>query len=133
MIAGRLHWKPPGAKVPGKVGLAAFDFPSGTLVLTEASTRKRASIHVVRGDEGVAQILQPVLLRGIGIQCGVDLLHGVQDRAPIIEQLGAALHLKVANAACPGIPAASQRPGSPVQDFGRYSSRSISACPRGAA
>jgi formamidopyrimidine-DNA glycosylase len=54
MIAGRLHWKPPGAKVPGKVGLAAFDFPSGTLVLTEASTQKRASIHVVRGDEGVA-------------------------------------------------------------------------------
>ena len=54
MIAGRLHWKPPKAKVPGKVGLAAFDFASGTLVLTEASTRKRASIHLVRGEEGVA-------------------------------------------------------------------------------
>ena len=54
MIAGRLHWKPPGAKVPGRVGLAAFDFPAGTLILTEASTQKRASIHVVRGEEGVA-------------------------------------------------------------------------------
>jgi len=53
MIAGRLRWKPPGAKVPGKVGLAAFDFPAGTLILTEASTKRRASMHVVRGDAGV--------------------------------------------------------------------------------
>jgi formamidopyrimidine-DNA glycosylase len=50
MIAGRLRWRPPGAKIPGKVGLAAFDFPSGTLVLTEASTTRRASLHVVRGE-----------------------------------------------------------------------------------
>jgi formamidopyrimidine-DNA glycosylase len=49
MIAGRLHWKPPGAKLPGKVGLAAFTFPDGTLTLTEAGTKKRASLHVVRG------------------------------------------------------------------------------------
>src|SRR5438270_2831769 len=49
MIAGRLHWKPPGAKLPGKVGLAAFRFPTGTLTLTEASSKKRASLHVVRG------------------------------------------------------------------------------------
>jgi formamidopyrimidine-DNA glycosylase len=51
MIAGRLHWKPPGAKVPGKVGLAAFDFAGGTLTLTEAGTKKRAALHVVRGEE----------------------------------------------------------------------------------
>jgi formamidopyrimidine-DNA glycosylase len=50
MIAGRFQWKPPGAAVPRKVGHAAFDFPSGTLLLTEASTRKRASIHLVRGE-----------------------------------------------------------------------------------
>jgi len=50
MVAGRLQWKDRGAKVPGRVGLAAFDFASGTLVLTEASTRKRASLHVVRGE-----------------------------------------------------------------------------------
>jgi formamidopyrimidine-DNA glycosylase len=50
MIAGRLHWKPPGAKVPGKLGLAAFDFSTGTLTLTEAGTKKRAAIHVVRGE-----------------------------------------------------------------------------------
>jgi len=50
MIAGRLHWKPAGAKVPGKVGLAAFDFSTGTLTLTEAGTKKRAAIHLVRGE-----------------------------------------------------------------------------------
>jgi formamidopyrimidine-DNA glycosylase len=50
MIAGRLHWKPPGAKLAGKLGLAAFDFPEGTLLLTEAGTKRRASLHVVRGE-----------------------------------------------------------------------------------
>jgi formamidopyrimidine-DNA glycosylase len=49
MIAGRLHWKPPGAAIARKLGLAAFDFPNGTLVLTEAGTKKRASLHVVEG------------------------------------------------------------------------------------
>jgi formamidopyrimidine-DNA glycosylase len=49
MIAGRLHWKPRGAKIPGKVGLAAFTFPTGTLILTEAGTKKRASLHLVKG------------------------------------------------------------------------------------
>src|SRR5688572_22560604 len=49
MIAGRLRWRSPGEKIPGKVGLAAFDFPNGTLILTEASTKKRASLHLVRG------------------------------------------------------------------------------------
>jgi formamidopyrimidine-DNA glycosylase len=51
MIAGRLHWKERGAKLPRKVGLAAFDFTNGTLTLTEAGTKKRASLHVVRGEE----------------------------------------------------------------------------------
>ncbi|HEX9442716.1 MAG TPA: DNA-formamidopyrimidine glycosylase family protein [Candidatus Binatia bacterium] len=55
MIAGRFHWKPTGAKIPGRLGLAAFDFPSGTLVLTEAGTKKRASLHLVRGKEKVAE------------------------------------------------------------------------------
>jgi formamidopyrimidine-DNA glycosylase len=50
MIAGRLHWKAPGAKPPGKRGLAAFDFPGGTLLLTEAGSKRRASLHVVRGE-----------------------------------------------------------------------------------
>src|SRR2546422_287280 len=48
MIAGRFRWRPPRARPPGKVGVAAFEFPSGTLVLTEASSRKRASLHMVR-------------------------------------------------------------------------------------
>ncbi len=58
MIAGRLHWKPPGAPVHRKVGLAAFDFPRGTLTLTEAGSKKRASLHLVRGAAGM-QALDP--------------------------------------------------------------------------
>lgn len=53
MIAGRLHWKPRGVKIPGKIGLAAFDFGPGTLTLTEAGTKKRASLHLVAGEEGL--------------------------------------------------------------------------------
>jgi formamidopyrimidine-DNA glycosylase len=56
MIAGRLHWKPPGAKLTGKIGLAAFRFPSGTLLLTEAGSKKRASLHVVRGRQALAEL-----------------------------------------------------------------------------
>jgi formamidopyrimidine-DNA glycosylase len=54
MIAGRLRWGPPGAKAPGRIGLAAFDFHEGTLLLTEAGTKRRASLHVVRGGGGLA-------------------------------------------------------------------------------
>ena len=50
MIAGRLQWREPGAPLTGKIGLAALDFPSGTLILTEAGSKKRASLHVVRGE-----------------------------------------------------------------------------------
>jgi formamidopyrimidine-DNA glycosylase len=56
MIAGRLHWKPPGAKLPGKVGSALFRFPTGTLTLTEAGSKKRASLHVLRGRKALAAI-----------------------------------------------------------------------------
>lgn len=55
MIAGRLHWKAVGTKPPSRVGLAAFDFPTGTLVLTEAGTRRRASLHLVRGEGRLAE------------------------------------------------------------------------------
>jgi formamidopyrimidine-DNA glycosylase len=54
MIAGRLHWKPAGAKPPGKIGLAVFDFADGALVLTEAGTKKRASLHLVQGEDRLA-------------------------------------------------------------------------------
>ena len=55
MISGRLRWSDePKAKIPGKVGLAAFDFSSGTLILTEVSTKKRASIHLVRNEDTLA-------------------------------------------------------------------------------
>ena len=54
MIAGRLHWKPVAAPIPRRAGLAALDFPSGTLLLTEASTKHRASLHVVRGARALA-------------------------------------------------------------------------------
>ena len=55
MIAGRLHWKRPGAKLGSRRTHAGFDFPNGCLLLTEASTKKRASLHVVRGDEALAE------------------------------------------------------------------------------
>jgi formamidopyrimidine-DNA glycosylase len=56
MIAGRLQWKTRGAKVPGKLGLAAFDFPTGTLILTEAGHKKRASITLLRGASALGGI-----------------------------------------------------------------------------
>lgn len=55
MIAGRLHWKEKGAKLAGKNALAAFDFPDGSLTLTEAGTKHRASLHLVRGESNLAQ------------------------------------------------------------------------------
>ncbi len=54
MIAGRLHWRAAGAAVPKKLGLAAFDFAPGTLLLTEASPKRRASLHLLRGAAGLA-------------------------------------------------------------------------------
>jgi formamidopyrimidine-DNA glycosylase len=56
MIAGRLHWRPPGAKLAGRNSLAAFDFSNGSLVLTEAGTKRRASLHVLSGEEGLRSI-----------------------------------------------------------------------------
>jgi formamidopyrimidine-DNA glycosylase len=56
MIAGRLHWRSADAKLGGRNALAAFDFPSGSLVLTEAGSKRRASIHVVRGGEGLRSL-----------------------------------------------------------------------------
>jgi formamidopyrimidine-DNA glycosylase len=56
MIAGRLHWKPRGARLPGKVGLLALDFPEGTLTLTEAGSKRRAAMHVVEGRAALAAL-----------------------------------------------------------------------------
>lgn len=56
MVAGRLHWHQERKKIPGKIGLAAFDFSSGTLLLTEAGTKRRASLHVVRGETALAEL-----------------------------------------------------------------------------
>ena len=56
MIAGRLHWRSAGAKLAGRNQLAAFDFPSGSLVLTEAGARRRASLHVLQGEESLRSI-----------------------------------------------------------------------------
>jgi len=53
MIAGRLHWKASGAKAPGKIGVAAFDFSTGTLVMTEAGTKRRAAIYLARGEDAL--------------------------------------------------------------------------------
>jgi formamidopyrimidine-DNA glycosylase len=56
MIAGRLHWRSPQAKLAGRHSLAAFDFPNGSLVLTEAGTKHRASLHVLAGEEGLRSV-----------------------------------------------------------------------------
>jgi formamidopyrimidine-DNA glycosylase len=53
MIAGRLHWRPPPASIAGRNNLAAFDFPNGSLVLTEAGTKRRASLHLFGGEAGL--------------------------------------------------------------------------------
>ncbi len=54
MIAGRLRWRPRGAAIPGRIGLAAFDFPAGTVLFTEASKKHRAALHLVRGAAALA-------------------------------------------------------------------------------
>jgi formamidopyrimidine-DNA glycosylase len=56
MIAGRLHWRPAGAKLAGRNALAAFDFPNASLVLTEAGSKRRASLYVVRGETALAAL-----------------------------------------------------------------------------
>ena len=56
MIAGRLHWREKGAPLAGKYNLAAFDFPNGSLVLTEAGSKRRASLHMARGTDGLAAL-----------------------------------------------------------------------------
>jgi formamidopyrimidine-DNA glycosylase len=54
MIAGRLHWKAAGARAPGRIGLAALDFSTGTLILTEAGSKRRAGLYLVRGEAALA-------------------------------------------------------------------------------
>ena len=56
MIAGRLHWRATGAKAPGRIGLAAFEFSTGSLLLTEAAKARRASLHVVAGEEALRSL-----------------------------------------------------------------------------
>jgi formamidopyrimidine-DNA glycosylase len=55
MIAGRLHWKPAGVRPPGKIGLAAFDFSTGTLTMTEAGIKRRAALYLVQGEAGLRE------------------------------------------------------------------------------
>src|SRR5277367_5074624 len=56
MIAGRLHWRPPHAKLAGRQALLALDFSDGSLVLTEAGSKRRASLHLIRGEEALREI-----------------------------------------------------------------------------
>ena len=60
MIAGRFAWEKKGAKLPGRIGLAAFDFSSGTLILREAGTKKRASLHLVEGEAALPRTIAAV-------------------------------------------------------------------------
>src|SRR5579885_3099209 len=72
MIAGRLHWRAPGARLAGRQSLAAFDFAEGSLVLTEAGSQKRASLHVAAGEEGL-RALDPG---------GLEMLEAAFSRRP---------------------------------------------------
>jgi formamidopyrimidine-DNA glycosylase len=108
MIAGRLHWKPAQAKLAGRNALAAFDFPTGSLVLTEAGSKRRASLYVLRGEEGLRSVdpggveifstdldgfraaltqenrtlkralTDPRLISGVGNAYSDEILHGAQ-------------------------------------------------------
>jgi formamidopyrimidine-DNA glycosylase len=108
MIAGRLHWRPRDAKLAGRQSLAAFDFPAGSLVLTEAGSKKRASLHVVSGEENLSAfdaggidvfaaglesfraalgaenhtlkraLTDPRLINGVGNACSDEILHAAQ-------------------------------------------------------
>src|ERR1700745_1047378 len=69
MIAGRLHWRPPQASLAGRNNLAAFDFPNCSLVLTEAGTKRRASLHIFGGEE---------TLRSVD-QCGIEVFQSDLD------------------------------------------------------
>lgn len=80
MIAGRLRWLPPGGKPPGKIGLAVFEFDTGSLVLTEAGTQRRASLHLV-ADRAALQAMDPG---------GIDVLSA--DLAAFSERLLAENH-----------------------------------------
>jgi formamidopyrimidine-DNA glycosylase len=73
MIAGRLHWRPLGAKLDGRRNLVAFDFPNGSLVLTEAGTKHRASLHIVSGEDGLRS-MDPG-----GIEVFTTVLAGFRD------------------------------------------------------
>ncbi|HEU4562206.1 MAG TPA: DNA-formamidopyrimidine glycosylase family protein [Longimicrobium sp.] len=78
MVAGRFRWLEQGAKIPGKIGLAAFDFTSGTLALTEAGSKRRASIHLVHGEEALRE-----MDRG-----GIDVMRATPDefRAALLSE-----------------------------------------------
>jgi len=108
MIAGRLHWKAAGAKIGGRQNLAAFDFSSGTLTLTEAGSKRRASLHVFAGEEALRSadpggveifetnlegfraaltqenrtlkraLTDPRLISGVGNAYSDEILHGAQ-------------------------------------------------------
>ncbi len=78
MIAGRVHWKQKGVRLAGKTALAAFDFTTGTLTLTEVGTKKRASLHLVRGERELAALIDPSIFSGIGNAYSDEILHAAR-------------------------------------------------------
>jgi len=79
MIAGRLRWRDRGAAIPGKVGLAAFDFPTGTAILTEQGAKRQASLHVVQGSTNLAA-LDPGGLEVLGSTLSEFAQHLTRER-----------------------------------------------------
>ena len=107
MIAGRLRWREPGAPIPAKVGLAAFDFDHATLLFTEAGSRKRASLHVVRGaaaveamDPGGADVLtMPLDAFAAAIAAGNHTLKRVLTDPHVFSGIGNAYSDEILHAA----------------------------------
>jgi formamidopyrimidine-DNA glycosylase len=133
MIAGRLHWRPPKVKLAGRQNLAAFDFPDGTLTLTEAGTKRRASLHILAGDEGLHSI-DPggidVLAAGLDeFRAALTAENHTLKRAltdpRLVSGIGNAYSDEILHAAQlspPGANAKAQavRVGSPVRSYARH-------------
>jgi formamidopyrimidine-DNA glycosylase len=85
MIAGRLHWRPPNAKLAGRQALAAFDFAAGALILTEAGSKRRASLHVVRGHAALEEMdpggIEIFSTNAAGLQSALSLENRTLKRA----------------------------------------------------
>ena len=107
MIAGRFRWKPPRAPIPGKIGLFAIDFENGTLILTEAGSKRQASLHVVQGTEALMQhdpgglevLVTPLSVFAETLRCGNHTLKRALTDPHLFSGIGNAYSDEILHAA----------------------------------